>query len=330
VSSWAGRRVLVTGASGFIGSHLVEALVIEGADVRALVHYNSRNDWGNLELLPAPVRAELDVVAGDVADGYSVARVVTGRETVFHLAALIGIPYSYVAPASYVATNVTGTLNVLEAARVAGVSKIVHTSTSEVYGTARYTPIDENHPLQGQSPYSASKIGADKLSESYYLSFDVPVATLRPFNTYGPRQSLRAVIPTIANQALSSGSVRLGLLSPTRDFTFVADTVRAFLAVAESENTVGLTLNAASGKSMSIGDLAQTILSLLGSDAVVETDPVRIRPESSEVQELIGDASHLRSLTDWEPRVKLSDGLGATIDWLRERPEMAKARRYNV
>jgi NAD dependent epimerase/dehydratase len=330
VSKWTGRRVLVTGAGGFIGSHLIEAIVAEGAAVRAYVHYNSRNDWGNLEDVPSEIRAEVDVVAGDVQDPFSVARAVSGCEVVFHLAALIGIPYSYLAPATYISTNVTGTMNVLEAARTAGVERVVHTSTSETYGTARYAPIDERHPLQGQSPYSASKIGADKLAESYSLSFGLPLTTLRPFNTYGPRQSLRAVIPTIVGQALAGEEVQLGSLSPVRDFTFAGDTARAFLAVAEHERTIGQTLNAGSGKGITIGELARLILELMGSDATVVADPARVRPEASEVVELVSDASSLREQTGWEPQVELADGLAATVDWFRERFAKIKPHLYNV
>jgi NAD dependent epimerase/dehydratase len=330
VSNWSGKRVLVTGAGGFIGSHLVEALVTAGANVRAYVHYNSRNDWGNLEHVPPDVRDQIEVVAGDVQDSFSVRVAVSGRQTVFHLAALIGIPYSYVAPATYVATNIVGTLNVLEAARAEGVERIVHTSTSETYGTARYTPIDEAHPLQGQSPYSASKIGADKLAESYNLSFGLPVTILRPFNTYGPRQSLRAVIPTIVGQALESEDVRLGSLSPRRDFTFVSDTARAFLAVAEHDDTVGRTLNAGNGKAITIGELANRVLQAMSIDARLITDPARVRPDASEVEELVCDASALRDATGWEPAVPFSEGIKITVDWFRERLAPMKAHVYNI
>lgn len=326
----SGVRALVTGAGGFIGSHLVQALVAEGAHVRAFVHYNSRNDRGHLEELPADVGAEVEVVTGEVQDSFSVAAAVAGCDVVFHLAALIGIPYSYVAPKSYVDTNVVGTLNVLEACRRHGVSRLVHTSTSETYGTAQYTPIDERHPLQGQSPYSASKIGADKIAESYFRSLDVPVATLRPFNTYGPRQSLRAVIPTIIGQALEGDVVRLGSLEPVRDFTFVADTARAFLAVATAEAAVGQTLNAGSGRGISIGDLARLVLRLLDSDAELVHEERRVRPEASEVFELLCDSTRLRELTGWRPAVELKEGLEATIRWMRDREPAARVHDYTV
>jgi NAD dependent epimerase/dehydratase len=331
MTPWHGKRVLVTGAGGFIGSHLVEALVTSGAEVRAFVHYNSRSDWANLEQIPRDILDQVDVVAGDIQDPFGVRRVVSGCETVFHLAALIGIPYSYVAPASYVATNVTGTLNVLEAARDAAVGRIIHTSTSETYGTARYTPIDEQHPLQGQSPYSASKIGADKLAESYYLSFELPLTILRPFNTYGPRQSLRAVIPTIVGQVLAGAEeVRLGSLSPRRDFTFVSDTVDAFMAVGTHDGTIGRTLNAGSGAAIHIGGLAQKVLEIIGSEATVVADPERVRPDASEVDELLCDASVLRQEAGWEPTVGLSEGLRITVDWFRERLATTKPHVYNI
>lgn len=327
---FSGKRVLVTGAGGFIGSHLTEELVRAGAEVRAFVHYNARNDWGSLELVDPEVRDAIEVVSGEVQDPFSVASAVAGREVVFHLAALIGIPYSYVAPGSYVDTNVTGTLNVLEAARHGRVERMVHTSTSETYGTAQYTPIDEAHPLQGQSPYSASKIGADKLAESYWRSFATPVATLRPFNTFGPRQSLRAVIPTIVSQAMSGDTVRLGSLTPVRDFTYVKDTARAFMAVASHEAALGQTLNAGNGKGITIGDLAELILDIMGSDAKVVADDARVRPEASEVFELLADASALREATGWEPRTSLGDGLEQTVTFVRARLAFLKPHLYTV
>ncbi|MEA2479176.1 MAG: hypothetical protein QOJ07_1098 [Thermoleophilaceae bacterium] len=330
MTGWSGKRVLVTGAGGFIGSHLTELLVERGAEVRALVHYNARNDWGNLEHVPREVSDAVEVVLGDITDPFGVRRAVEGREVVFHLAALIGIPYSYVAPQTYVETNVTGTLNVLEAVRSTGAARMVHTSTSETYGTARYTPIDELHPLQGQSPYSASKIGADKMAESYFRSFETPVATLRPFNTFGPRQSLRAVIPTVISQALSGSEVRLGSLTPVRDFTYARDTARAFVAVAESDAAIGQTLNAGNGKGITVGEVASMILELIGSDARIEADDQRVRPEASEVFELLADASRLRELTGWAPEVTLREGLTRTIEWIQGNLASVKPHLYTV
>jgi NAD dependent epimerase/dehydratase len=330
VSGWNDKRALVTGAGGFIGSHLVELLVERGASVRAFVHYNSRSDWANLEQLPADVLDQVEVVSGDVADPFGVRRAVEGCDTVFHLAALIGIPYSYVAPQTYVTTNVVGTLNVLEAVRACEGTRMVHTSTSETYGTAQYTPIDERHPLVGQSPYSASKVGADKMAESYYRSFGTPVATLRPFNTYGPRQSLRAVIPTVAAQALAGGPVRLGSLTPVRDFTFVTDTARAFIAVAESDAALGQTLNAGNGKGITIGEVARMILEIVGSDAEIVADEDRVRPGQSEVFELLADASRLRELTGWAPEVPLREGLQRVVEWLRGNLDSVKPHIYTV
>jgi NAD dependent epimerase/dehydratase len=322
--------VLVTGAGGFIGSHLVEELVRIGARVRAFVHYNARGEWGNLELADPKRLREVEVVMGDIQDPFSVHAALADREVVFHLAALIGIPYSYVAPASYVATNVNGTLNVLEAGRRSDVRRIVHTSTSETYGTAQYTPIDEQHPLEGQSPYSASKIAADKLAQSYWRSFATPVATLRPFNTFGPRQSLRAVIPTIIAQALAGDTVRLGSLAPVRDFTFVRDTARAFVALADAENVAGGTFNAGSGTAISIGELVTTVLDLLGSDARVESAEERVRPDNSEVFELLADASSLQETTGWAPQITFRDGLEETIAFVRAQLATLKPHIYAV
>ncbi len=310
--SWTGRRVLVTGAAGFIGSHLCEALVRAGADVTAMIHYSSRGDWGNLEFLSPEDRSSLRVVAGNIEDAGFVARQVKDKEVVFHLAALIAIPYSYVAPMSYVHTNIEGTVNVLEAARSTG-SRVVHTSTSEVYGTARYTPIDEGHPLQGQSPYSASKIAADKLAESYHLAFDLPVTTIRPFNTYGPRQSARAIVPTVIAQALTQPVIRLGALTPVRDLSYVKDTVEGFLRVGATDAGVGTTINIGSGDGITVGDLAVKILTLVGSDKPIEVDAERLRPVRSEVYTLICNRAKALELTGWEPRHSLDQGLAETI-----------------
>jgi dTDP-glucose 4,6-dehydratase len=322
------EKVLVTGAGGFIGSHLVERLVREGARVRAFVHYNSRNDWGLLELLPEDVLSELEVITGDIQDPFSVRQAVKGCQVVFHLSSLIAIPYSYVAPQSYVMTNVLGVANVLQAAREHAVERVVHTSTSECYGTAQYVPMDEKHPLQGQSPYSASKIGADMIAESYWRSFGLPVAILRPFNTFGPRQSARAVIPAIISQALSGDEVRLGSLAPTRDLNYVDDIVDAFVRVAHSPDAVGRVINAGSGREISVGDLAKLILRLTGSKARIVTDEQRVRPENSEVERLLCDADQARKLLGWQPRVSLEEGLERTIDWIRTHLQRYKAGVY--
>ncbi|HTA40616.1 MAG TPA: SDR family NAD(P)-dependent oxidoreductase [Candidatus Acidoferrales bacterium] len=316
---WHKRVVLVTGAGGFIGSHLAERLVELGADVRAFVHYNALGTHGWLDT--SPLASKMTVVAGDVCDRESVRSAMEGVDTVFHLAALIAIPYSYRAPSSYVRTNVEGTMNVVQSARELGVRRVIHTSTSEVYGTARYVPIDEAHPLHGQSPYSATKIGADKIAESYYCSFEVPVVTVRPFNTFGPRQSARAVIPTIVTQVLSGETVRLGALRPTRDFNFVSNTVDGFVAAAESDAAVGETINLGTGREISIGDLAELIERLAGRPLRVETDAQRMRPEASEVERLLADVSKAKRLLNWEPRVTLEDGLQQTIDWIGKHME---------
>lgn len=323
-------RVLVTGATGFIGSHLVEALVAQGANVTCLVHYNSSSSLGNLALLPPDRRQQLTIAAGNVEDSDFVQRTVDGHDIVMHLAALIAIPYSYVAPRSYVRTNVEGTLNVLEAARRFGVRRIVHTSTSEVYGTARYEPIDENHPLQGQSPYSASKIAADKLCESYFCSFATPVVTLRPFNTFGPRQSARAVIPTIISQALERNEVRLGALTPMRDMTYVADTVEGFILAATTPGIEGETINLGTGQTHSIGEFAQRILGLMNSAAVVVPDATRDRPAGSEVMKLVSNNDKARRLLGWTPRTSLDDGLRAAIDFIAQHRELYRPGTYTL
>jgi NAD dependent epimerase/dehydratase len=327
---WQGQRVLVTGAGGFIGSHVVERLVELGARVRALVRYNSRNEWGLLELLPAAIKNQIEVVLGDLTDPPSTAGMVQGCRIIYHLAALIGIPYSYLAPAHYVATNCCGTVNLLEAARNHGVECLVHTSTSETYGTAQYTPIDEIHPLRGQSPYAASKIGADKLAESYYLSFGLPVVTLRPFNTYGPRQSARAIIPTIISQGLSGKVIRLGRLTPIRDLTFVSDTVEGFIQAAACPQAIGQVINLGSGRSITIGELARKIVNLLGGGKEILSEPERVRPDASEVMELICNYSKAQDLLGWEPKVSLAEGLDRTITYIRDHLTLYKPQLYNI
>jgi len=325
---WGGRRVLVTGAGGFVGSHLTERLVELGASVRAFVEYDSLGSHGWLDGLPAA--AEVEVVAGDVRDADSVRDAALGIDVVFHLAALIAIPYSYAAPHAYVETNVVGTLNVLRAARERGVELVVHTSTSEVYGSARYVPIDEAHPLQAQSPYAASKIGADKLAEAFHLSYGLPVATLRPFNTYGPRQSARAVIPTILTQLLAGGPVAVGNLSPTRDFTHVADTVDAFVRIGASDVAVGRVVNAGTGTEISIRELIERAEAAAGRRGAVEQDAARVRPLGSEVERLCADATLARELLGWEPRVSLDEGLADTARWLGENLDRYRPAAYAV
>ena len=313
--NWAGRKVLVTGAGGFIGSHLTERLVNLGARTRPLVLYDSLGTSGWLD--EPPVLNEIEVVAGDICDRDTIKRAIA-VDVVFHLASLIAIPYSYHAPASYVRTNVEGTLNVMQAAREAGVELVVQTSTSEVYGTAQYVPIDEAHPLQGQSPYSASKIGADKIAESFFLSFNLPVVVVRPFNTFGPRQSARAVIPTIITQCLKGSVVKLGSLEPTRDLNYVSNTVDGFLKAAATPAAVGRTFNLGSGREISIGDLAKLIARLCGQTITIERDAERMRPDNSEVERLLADSTLARTLLGWEPAVTLEDGLAQTVDWVRQ------------
>jgi NAD dependent epimerase/dehydratase len=328
--SWNGKKVLVTGAAGFIGSHLTERLVRDGASVTVFIRYNSRADDGLLKQLPAEIRKSIQIVFGDLRDSDAVQRAVNGNAVVFHLAALIGIPYSYVHPLDYVQTNVVGTTNVLIAARLANVERLVHTSTSETYGTAIYVPIDEKHPLQGQSPYSASKIGADQLAISFQKSFNLPVAVIRPFNTYGPRQSSRAIIPTIISQALRGDVVRLGSLTPTRDLTFVQDTVEGFLQVGEHPAAIGEVINTGSGAEITMGKLAEKIFTLLGRQPKVEADPTRVRPDNSEVLRLLADNRKAKELIDWSPKVSLEEGLKQTISWVKENLGLFQAAGYHV
>ena len=325
---WSRRSVLVTGAGGFIGSHLTERLAALGARTRALVHYNSAGSWGWLD--GSAVKDDIEVVSGDIRDQGSIGEALKGIDTVFHLAALIAIPYSYRAPSSYVRTNVEGTLNVLQAAAAAGAGLFVHTSTSEVYGTARYVPIDEDHPPQGQSPYSATKIGADKLAEAFHLSFDLPVTTVRPFNTFGPRQSARAIVPTIVTQALMEPVVRLGDLEPTRDLTYVADTVDGFVRAAQYTGAKGQVFNIGSGTEISINDLAQTILRLTGKSVPIVQDDKRLRPEGSEVERLCADNRKAVDQLGWHPEHSLEEGLSATIRWLEQNLERYRTGVYVV
>lgn len=325
------KKVLVTGADGFIGSHLTEMLFKQGAKVRALSQYNSFNYWGWLENVDC--LKDIEVLTGDVRDPYYCKYITKGVDVVFHLAALIAIPYSYIAPDAYVDTNIKGTLNILQAAKDNKCVKILVTSTSEVYGTAQYVPINENHPLQGQSPYSASKIGADKIAESFYRSFNLPVTIVRPFNTYGPRQSARAVIPTIIIQLLAGKKeIKLGSLSPTRDFVFVKDTANGFVEIAKSDKTIGEEINIATQKEILIANLAQKLIKIINPSAKIKIDDVRLRPENSEVEKLLGSNEKIKKLTKWRPRYTLEKGLEETIDWFRNKRNLKlyKTNIYNV
>ena len=325
------KKVLVTGADGFIGSHLTESLLEKGYEVRAFAYYNSFNRWGWLDSLPAEKLREIEVFTGDIRDPNGVREAMEGMEGVFHLAALIAIPFSYHSPDSYVDTNIKGTLNVLQAARQLGTERILVTSTSEVYGTAQYVPIDEKHPYQGQSPYSATKIGADRLAESFYRSFQLPVSIVRPFNTYGPRQSARAVIPTIISQLLAGKEeIRLGALTPTRDFNYVKDTAAGFLAVAESDKTVGEEINIAAQQEISIGGLAEEIISQINPNARIVCDGQRLRPEKSEVNRLLGSNRKIKELTAWEQQYSFAQGIAETIAWMRGNMDAYKGDIYNV
>lgn len=326
--NWQGKRVLVTGAGGFIGSHLAERLVQEGAKVRAFVHYNALGTRGWMD--GSPVAQEMEIFAGDIRDRDSVSEATRQVEVIFHLAALIAIPYSYRAPISYVHTNIEGTLNVLQCARENHVERLVHTSTSEVYGTAKYVPIDEAHPLQAQSPYAASKIGADKLAEAFHLSFGMPVVIVRPFNTFGPRQSARAVIPTIIIQCLGGSTVRLGNLHPTRDLNYVANTVDGFLSAGLSPRATGKTINLGSGQETSVQDLTRVIGELIGRAVKIEVAEDRIRPPGSEVDRLLADPGLARKIMDWEPKIGLREGLVKTIEWIEKHRERYRPDVYSL
>lgn len=325
------KRVLVTGADGFIGSHLVESLLEKGYEVKAFSYYNSFNTWGWLDTLPKDKLREIEVFTGDIRDPNGVREAMKGVEEVFHLAALIAIPFSYHSPDSYVDTNIKGTLNVLQAARQLETQRVLVTSTSEVYGTAQYVPIDEKHPYQGQSPYSATKIGADRLAESFYRSFNMPISIVRPFNTFGPRQSARAVIPTIISQLLAGKEeIKLGALTPTRDFNYVKDTASGFIAIAESDKTIGEEINIATQQEISIGDLAQEIISQINPKAKIICDERRLRPEKSEVNRLLGSNEKIKKLTDWKQQYTFEQGIAETIEWIRAHMEVYKTDIYNV
>jgi dTDP-glucose 4,6-dehydratase len=325
------KNVLVTGADGFIGSHLVEELVRQGQRVRAFVYYNSFNNWGWLDTLPGEMMNEIEVIAGDIRDPNGVRTAMKGIKDVYHLAALIAIPFSYHSPDTYVDTNIKGTLNVLQAARDMNIQRVLVTSTSEVYGTAQYVPIDENHPFQGQSPYSATKIGADRLAESFYRSFNMPITIVRPFNTYGPRQSARAVIPTIITQLLAGKEeIQLGALSPTRDFNYVKDTVNGFMEIANSDRTIGEEINIATQNEISIGQLAEELIRQINPQARIICDEERLRPDKSEVNRLLGSNEKIKRLTNWQPKYSLEKGLGETIQFFRENLGKYKTDIYNI
>ncbi len=327
---WKNIKVLVTGAGGFIGSHLVEKLVELGADVYAFVRYNSRNNWGMIELFPEETKKKIKIIAGDIRDSDAVRSAAKEKDIIFHLAALIPIPYSYIHPREIMETNIMGTLNVLVAAKESKVKRIIHTSTSEVYGTAHYTPIDEKHPLNAQSPYSASKIASDKIAESFYLSYGLPVTIIRPFNTYGPRQSARAIIPTIVTQALTKKEVFIGSSNPTRDFTYVSDTVEGFIKLAEAEDKVlGEVINIGSNFEISIGELTDKIVSLICKDIKIKFDKSRVRPEKSEVERLKADNRKAEKLLNWKPKISLDEGLRKTIEWISKNINMFKPDIYN-
>jgi len=328
---WKGKRVLITGAEGFIGSHLTEELVRQGAKVRAFIFYNSDGRWGWLDDSPPPILKKIDILHGDVRDPNKVMKAVNGQEIVFHLASLISIPYSYQAPDSYIETNVKGTANVLNASRLTGIKRFIHTSTSEVYGTATYLPIDEKHPLQPQSPYSASKIAADSIALSYYYSFNLPVAILRPFNTFGPRQSARAIIPTIISQIYSGEkTIKLGSLSPTRDFNYVKNTVGAFIKLAETPGTEGEVFNAGSEREVSIKDLLKLIVEITGKKVKIISKKERLRPQKSEVRRLLSNSRKLREKCNWKPIVGLEEGLEITCKWIKDNISTFRPSLYNT
>lgn len=325
------KKVLVTGADGFIGSHLTESLLEKSYDVKAFTLYNSFNTWGWLDALPKEKLNQIEIFSGDIRDPNGVREAMKGVDGVFHLAALIAIPFSYHSPDSYVDTNIKGTLNILQAARDLGTERIMITSTSEVYGTAQYVPIDEKHPFQGQSPYSATKIGADRLAESFYRSFNLPISIVRPFNTYGPRQSARAVIPTIITQLLSGKEeIKLGSLTPTRDFNYVRDTAAGFIAIAKSDKTIGEEINIATQHEISIGDLANEIIRQINPNAKIICDEQRLRPEKSEVNRLLGSNEKIKRLTDWKPQYTFEQGIEETISWIKNNMSCYKSDLYNV
>jgi len=327
---WATKKVLITGADGFIGSHLTQSLTSRGAQVKAFVMYNSFNTWGWIDTFAASDKEAVDVVCGDIRESDMLKRALKDVDIVFHLAALIAIPYSYASPSSYVKTNIEGTLNLLQTGLDCGVKKIIHTSTSEVYGSAQYTPIDEKHPLQGQSPYSASKIGADMLVESFYRSFDLPVTTVRPFNTYGPRQSARAIIPTLIVQMLKGTDVRVGSLHPIRDFTYVIDTAEGFIKAAETDGINGKVINLGTNQGISIGDLTSMIARIMDKEVAIECEEERVRPAHSEVNKLICDNQRAKELIKWQPSVSLDAGLSQTINWFRENQRAYKSDLYTI
>lgn len=325
------KKVIVTGSDGFIGSHLTEELVKKGYKVKAFVYYNSFNSWGWLDTFSKDILSEIEVFQGDIRDPNGVREAMKGVNEVFHLAALIAIPFSYHSPDAYVDTNIKGTLNVLQAARDLGISRLLITSTSEVYGTAQYVPIDENHPYQGQSPYSATKIGADRLAESFYRSFNMPITIVRPFNTYGPRQSARAVIPTIITQLLAGkDEIRLGLLTPTRDFNYVKDTVNGFIEIAKSDKTIGEEINIATQQEISIGQLAEELIGQINPRAKIICDEQRLRPNKSEVNRLLGSNEKIKNLTNWRPKYTLEQGISETIEFFRHNLDGYKTDIYNL